>query len=114
MSKVFYDHLLEFDKLEKELKKHVKSSEEREEIYGIIDEIVHHRVVGCILDRLPKDHHKEFIRKFSDKPHDTNLFLYLKDKITDDVEHFLREEIYIIGEELLQMIRPTENKRSDG
>lgn len=105
MSKIFYDHLIDLSHVEKEIKKHVKDPAEREELYHLIDEIVHHRVVGCILDKLPETHHKEFLTRFSTKPHDTNILKYLSDKVAVDVEYFIREETVMLGTELLQLIK---------
>jgi hypothetical protein len=62
MSKVFYDHLVSLDDVEKALKKRKLSVEEREELWKIIDEMVHHRVVGCILEHLPSEHHGDFVK----------------------------------------------------
>src|SRR3990172_26276 len=104
MSKVFYDHLVDFEKIEKKIKKIAKTSEEREELYNLVDEIMHHRVMGCILDRLPKRHHEEFLKEFVKRPHDSDLLHYLKDKILDDVEAFLKIEIHNLAMELLAII----------
>lgn len=106
MSKIFYDHLLDLSEVEKEIKENVKDPDSRAEIYHLVDEIIHHRVVGCILDKLPTEHHKEFITKFSDKPHDTELIKYLGERIPEDIENFIREEVYLLGTELLQLIKP--------
>lgn len=106
MSHIFYDHLLDLSLVDKEIKKHIKDPDERAEIYSLVDEIVHHRVIGCILDKLPEPHHKEFLGKFSDKPHDLSLFKYLSERIPEDIETFVREEVYLLGTELLQLIKP--------
>lgn len=106
MSKIFYDHLLDLSEVEKQIKTHIKDPEERAEIYQLVDEIVHHRIVGCILDNLPKEHHKEFLEKFGEKPHDSELFKYLGERVVGDVEHFIRQEMYVLGSELLQLIKP--------
>ena len=110
MSKIFYDHLLDLSEVEKEIKKSVKDPDERAEIYHLVDEIVHHRIVGCILERLPEEHHKEFLTKLSDKPHDEGILVYLGERIAVDVAQFIREEAYLLGTELLQLIRPGETK----
>lgn len=111
MSKIFYDHLIDLSAVEKEIKKNIKDPDEREEIYKLVDEIVHHRIVGCILDELPKAHHQEFLTKLSDHPHDENIFLFLKDKVSVDVQQFIRREMYDIGSELLQLIKPIEQTK---
>ena len=108
MSKIFYDHLLDFGELEKEIKRNVKSREEREEIYRPIDEIVHHRVLGCVLDRLPHHCHREFLDEFSKKPYDLSLLNYLRKHIVDDIEEFIREEIRHLSVELLELFADRE------
>jgi hypothetical protein len=105
MSKLFYDNMLDLSQVEKEIKKHVKDAEAREEVYHLIDEIVHHRVLGCILDKLPAANHKEFLSRFSEKPHDQTLVKYLSERIATDVEVFIREEMVMLGTELLQLVK---------
>lgn len=108
MSHVFYDQLIDLSHVEKEIKKHVKDPDERAEIYALIDEILHHRMVGCILDKLPQEHHKEFLTRFSERPHDQSHIKYLGERVVGDVETFIREEVYLLGSELLQLIKPNE------
>lgn len=105
MSKVFYDELVVLDHIEKEVNSVAKSKEEKEELWSIIDEYVHHKVIGKILHKLPSEHHEEFLKNFIDEPHSANHFKYLAEKIKEDVEEFLRLELYQIGEELLSSIR---------
>ncbi|MGB6882108.1 MAG: hypothetical protein WBD86_02315, partial [Microgenomates group bacterium] len=64
MSKIFYDHLIVFEEVDRYIKDTVETHEERDELWQIVDEIVHHRVLGCVLDKLPKEHHEEFLGKF--------------------------------------------------
>ena len=104
MSKVFYDDLLDLSKVEKKIKKIARTHEEREELYKLVDEIVHHRVVGCILEKLPKDHHQEFLTKFIEKPHDNGLLEYLKQKIEVDIVEFIKKEIHELVLELLLIV----------
>jgi hypothetical protein len=108
MSTIFYDHLLNMHELDALVKKHVKKESDRVEIYKQIDEIVHHRVIGCILDRLPKKDHKEFLTKLTEAPHDRSLIAYLFGRIGEDVEAFIRAEAYLLGHELLELIKPVE------
>jgi hypothetical protein len=100
MSRVFYDHLVQLSEVENLLKKSGLNHEERVEIWHIIDEMVHHRVIGCILDKLPREHHDEFLNKFSEKPHDENLIEYLKEKIGGDLEDFIKKEVKLLSNEL--------------
>ncbi len=110
MSRLFYDHLVDFSELEKLVKKNVKDEASRHEIYKLVDEIVHHRVVGCILDRLPENHHKEFLDHVHKRAHDTGILEYLKERVAEDVEEFIRREVYLLGTEILAMFAPEDEK----
>lgn len=114
MSKLFYDHLVDLSELEALVKKHVKDAEARREIYKLIDEIVHHRVVGCILDRLPAHHHKEFLNHVHARAHDEGVLDFIRERVTEDVEEFIKREVYLLGTELLAMFAPHERvQRTD-
>ncbi len=103
MSKLFFDHLLSLDKLDSEIKKIAKTQEEREELWLLVDEIIHHKVFEVILDKLPRDNHEEFLEMFHKAPHDENfLFGYLKQKIGNNIEEILREELGNITYEILK------------
>ncbi len=106
MSKLFFDHLLALEEIDKEIKKVAKSQEEREELWALVDEIVHHKALGCILDKLPRDSHEEFLDMFHKAPHDEDLLLgYLKEKIGENVEEILKTELGNLAFELLTEIR---------
>lgn len=105
MSKVFYDRFVALEHIEKEVNKIAHTKEEREELWQIIDEYIHQRMIGKILHKLPKDHHEEFLNKFIDEPHSDEHFGYLTEKVKEDVEAFMKEEVYSIGVDLLSVIR---------
>lgn len=102
MSKLFFDHLLSLDDLDHEIKKVAKTQEEREELWLLVDEIIHHKAMGCILDKLPRDNHEEFLEMFHKAPHDEEyIFGYLRKKIGDNIEEILREELGNVTYEIL-------------
>ena len=104
MSKVFYDHLVDLTDVERAVKKHIKNPEARDEIFHLIDEIVHHRVTGCVLNCLPEEHHEDFVKNVHEKPHDENLMDYLKQRVVEDVEEFVKNEAKTLSQELIQML----------
>ncbi|OGM16003.1 hypothetical protein A2V56_04550 [Candidatus Woesebacteria bacterium RBG_19FT_COMBO_42_9] len=105
MSKLYYDHLVVLDEVEAEIKKSTKTLEEKEELWKVVDETIHHRVMGCVLDKLPREHHEEFLHKFHKAPHDESLIDYLKEKAGENIEELIRQEIGNLAFELLQEIR---------
>ena len=104
MSKLFYDHLIILEELDHHIRHAAETPEEKEELWSIIDEIIHHRVIGCVLDRLPEEDHYEFLEIFHKTPHDTELISYINLRIDEGIEEAIRDEIENIKEELLEVI----------
>jgi hypothetical protein len=105
MSHLFFDHLVDLKEVEKKIKTVAQTPEEKEELWQIVDELVHHQVLGCIFDHLPQEHHEEFLELFHAKPFDGNLLEFLKNKIKDDIETLIRTEIQNLQTEILEEIR---------
>ena len=105
MSKIFYDHLVVLENVEREIKVLTNSPEERDELWQIVDELVHGRALGLILDKLPRQHHEEFLEKFQKAPYDEGLLKYLEQKIDKNIEELLRQELGNLAFEILQEIK---------
>ena len=105
MSKLYYDHLVILEEVEAEINKTARTLEEKEELWKIIDEILHHRVMEKVLDKLPRAHHEELLDKFHRAPHDESLIDYLTQMIGENVEELIRQEIGELAYELLQEVR---------
>ena len=105
MSKLFYDHLIVLEEVEIVIKEATETPEEREELWNLIDEIIHHRVLGCILDHLPYEHHHEFLEKMHSSPHDERHIHYLNEKTEKDVEELLQDEIKNLEKEIIREIQ---------
>jgi transcriptional regulator of NAD metabolism len=110
MSKLFFDHLINLDDVEIEIKKVTKTQEEREELWQIVDEIIQHRILGCILDNLPEKYHEEFLEKFHDAPYDLGILAFLVEKIGENIEEIIKQEIGGLVYELLVEIRGKETE----
>lgn len=104
MSKLFFDHLIILEEVDVAIRKATETPEEREELWSLIDEIIHHRVMGCILDHLPHEHHNEFLEKVHERPHDEQHIHYLNERIESDIEEVVREEIKMLEEEIVKEI----------
>ena len=106
MSIVFYDHLIALEELEHHVKKVSESRDEIEELWQLIDEIVHHRVLGCIFDKLPQEYHHEFLEKFHTAPYDEKLMSFINDKldVEEDIEEYIKSDLYRLSEEILGQI----------
>jgi hypothetical protein len=110
MSKLFYDHLIVIEEVEAEIKNIAESPEEREELWQIVDEIIHMRMLELFLNKLSEEHHDEFLEKFHKRPHDESLLGYLKEKINEDVEEFVKKEIKLLEKEILRDIKKGSSK----
>ncbi len=110
MSKLFYDKLITLDKLDKEISKISTSIEEKEELWNLVDGLLHHKVLMAILDNLEVKHHDEFLVRLYNKPHDENILKYLQKKITIDVEEFIKAESINVVEEILADIQKHQKK----
>jgi len=104
MTKLFFDNLVAFEEIEVFIKDSASSEEEREELWKIVDEMVHQHVLTCILEKLPNEHHFAFLEKFYSCPYDAKLIDYLNEKIKDDVEKIIKEKINILEKEILKTI----------
>lgn len=101
MSKIFYDHLIILDKVDVLIKKSANTSEEREELWNLVDQIIHPRVLTVILDNLPTERHDEFLQKFHTSPYDENIITYLNKNAGEDIEKLISNEIKNIEEEII-------------
>lgn len=113
MSKLFYDKLASLNKLEKYINKVADDFEERHELWHIVDEVIHHKVLHCVLDELPEKHHEEFLVKLYEAPHDEGLLDYLTEKIKKDAKEFIQREIASVSHEILKDIK-NHHKRISG
>lgn len=104
MSKIFYDHLVIFEKVDLEIKASILNSDEREELWQIVDEIVHSNVLTCILEKLPNEHHTDFLDKYHSYPHDVGIIDYLNEKIGENIEDIIRQRLEDLEKELLEEI----------
>jgi len=109
MTKLFFDGLAILEDVEKEIKKVAQTTEEKEELWGLVDEMIHHKMLGNILDKLPEKKHEEFMIKFHERPFDVDLMGYLKKEIGENVEEILKTEIGSFSMELLDEIRGKES-----
>lgn len=105
MSKIFYDHLLELESVTKHIGALEIPKDEKEELWHLVDEMLHHRLLGVVLDKLPEVHHEEFLEKFVKNPHDRSLIAYINDLIDGDIESHLMSEISQFESEIEEIVK---------
>jgi len=111
MSKIFYDHLVVLEEVDIEIKNISQSTEERDELWELVDNIVNHRLMISILDKLPMEYHNDFLSKFYDAPHEDAHLTYLNEKMEERVEALVAREVEILKKELLQEIKLLKAKK---
>jgi hypothetical protein len=110
MSKLFYDHLIVFEEIEAKLSSYNFSSpDEKEEVHQMIEESVHYRVMACILDHLPREHHNQFLELFHRSPHHPGLLTFLKDRV-ENIEEIIKKEVKDLEKVLLKDIESAKIK----
>lgn len=105
MSKVFYDHLIEFTKLEIHVNSITQTQEEKNELWEIIDKLIHNRVVKRILQILPSRHHDEFADLLHKRPFDKDIIRFVEHNADEDIEKYLQDEINKLEQELLHELQ---------
>ena len=80
MSKIFYDQIIILNKIEETINLTIDSHEDKLELWKIIDNITHNRILLRILEILPQKHHNPFLTRFHQAPFDDELLEYLKEK----------------------------------
>lgn len=101
MSKLFYDHLLELDDLKSEIDAITESQDEKEELWQLVDEIIHHRILHLILNNLDDKYHPEFIEFYHKCPHDETIVVFIEEKIGENYEQLIKDEANLIASEIL-------------
>lgn len=104
MSKLFYDHLIVLEEVEIQIASSNLDRKEKGEIQQMIEELVHYRVMAKILDHLPRQHHKEFLKQFHKAPYHEGILQFLKEKL-ENIEALIKEEILTLEKELLADIK---------
>jgi hypothetical protein len=70
MAKLFYDHLITWEKLTRSLDTLGAEGHDRIELIEVIEESLHTEILIVILEHLPQEKHEEFLEQFHAAPHD--------------------------------------------
>lgn len=111
MTKLFFDHIVDIADVHKTLDLYVIEAEERTELEQLIDEILHHHVLNIILSRLPTNHHPEFISMIKSKPHDTEIWVFLKTHAGEAIEDEVKQVSTKVKDDIKKEIHKAKTKR---
>lgn len=111
-TRLFYSHLVDISDLLEILEKFNLTDIERDEIYTILDDILHHRIMEQLLSSLPSDHHATFLDRFASDPGDRELIEFLKLHAPEDPEIQIITTSKIVRQEIiLDMLLSVPRKR---
>ena len=105
MSIIFYDHLITLGQVEKHLKALNLEKVEQEELWGIIDELIHKSVFQRILEILNEEFHHEFLEKFYSAPHHSDLLLFIKEYSNVDPEVEIKKVVQSLEDEIITELK---------
>jgi hypothetical protein len=102
MSRVFYDYLLSLEEIESAITQLAESQDEKQELWQIVDELLHTRILFVILTHLPSERHTEFLERYHDEPHNEEHVLYLNESCGIDMEEIIKNEVKELKKEILR------------
>jgi len=100
--KLFYDHIIEIhigDIIVK-LEEFDISLEERKHLVSILDSILHHRIMGLILEELHPERHEIFLVNLNATPHNRGILDFLVSEV-GNMEKKIDDEARKIKDEVL-------------
>jgi|GEM_PF-1566812 len=112
MSSVFWDHLIHFDELLRELKALPFSSEEQAELIELIDSTYHHHILEEILSALPRPEHDRFMQMVSERPEDQEILVYVT-RFVPDIEARIKNRSLQVRDIIRQEISETKKRHLD-
>lgn len=105
MSKIWYDHLIIREEITAVIASHHLPPEEAKELTELVDQILHHHTLNIILNHLPREHHAEFIDRFSAKPHDPQLLQFVQEKVTVNISLEIKKQADRVKKEIISDIK---------
>jgi hypothetical protein len=104
MSQLFYDSFITLKEIERAINNIDLSNEEKQELWHLIDQLTHQRIMHTLLHHLPHQHHQHLLLLIKEKPHDTTIIEFVKENSEHDIEARLQKESENIVQELLELL----------
>ncbi len=104
MSKLFFDSLVQLNRLEKAIQSRSYSHEQKVELWTIVDDIIHHRVIHIVLQNLDESDHEEFLNQLLEKPHDDELLELAQKKTKQDISALISQNANELAVELTKIL----------
>ncbi len=104
MAIVFYDHLIDWSKLEQKLDELALDKELRLEYTEHIEHSLHTEILMVIIGHLPPHKHEEFLDRFHAAPHDIQHLHFLVTHGRGDVETAIQTRANEVLNEILDLL----------
>lgn len=91
MATLFYDHLINWEKMTQSLDSLGVFGDERLELVEVIEESLHTEILIIILSQLPKEKHEAYIERFHAAPYDTDHFYFIDSHSQSNISELIRE-----------------------
>lgn len=101
MTKIFYWQLIELTPFRNELINRGVGESDLAEILEHVEEIIHHRTLNLVFDRLPPEHHREFSLNLAKNPQSQEMWGFLQEKTKMDLSPVIEQNIRSIILEIL-------------
>ena len=100
MSRLFYDHLIDLEKIHEKLDGYELTNTEKADLLQLIDETIHHEVMNVILTHMPKEHHEDFLDRFSQAPHQKKHITYIAQTANINIQDAVETIVISVMEDL--------------
>ena len=101
MATLFYDHLIDWQRLEDAFARLELEPEERAELWEHAEHTLHTEVIMVFVSHLPKEKHEEFITRFHAAPFDSSHLHFVVSHTTSDVDSAVKERANAVINEML-------------
>ena len=91
MSIIFYDHLIKKEEILILIDRTNEPENHKNRAKQLVDDVIHHEIVGFILERLDKSKHTTFLTLIDERPFDPEIILYLRDHVSPTIETELEQ-----------------------
>lgn len=101
--KVFYSHLLvKYGELTATVESLEISRSEKSKALELINQTIHHEVIGAILDHIDERHHRKILTRIAAAPDDPTVLDLVNRLAADDIETALRKRIAAMHLDLME------------
>ena len=113
MATLFYDHLIDWQKLSNAVEALQLDSEDKSEVWEEIEHTIHTEVLIIFVKHLPPEKHEEFVERFHAKPYNSEHLEFVKTYAAmldpqANIEQAVREHLTVVIQGVLEDLHSEE------